>query len=42
MPATGGDGFDWENGLTVGFGALALAFGLGMALMYARRPRIAV
>ena len=42
VPATGGDGFDWENGLTVGFGALALAFGLGMALMYARRPRIAV
>ena len=42
VPATGGNGFDWENGLTVGFGALALAFGLGMALMYARRPRIAV
>ena len=43
-PATDGDGFtfDWENGLTVGFGALALAFGLGIALMYMRRPRIAV
>jgi hypothetical protein len=37
-----GDGFGWDNGLTVALGALVLAFGAGIALMYTRRPRIAV
>ncbi len=44
VPATDGDGFsfDWANGLTVGIGALAFALAIGLALMYMRRPRIAV
>ena len=38
------DGFavDWENGFTIGLGALAIALALGIAAAYLRRPRIAL
>ena len=39
--ASGGSGFEWNDGLTVGIGALVLALGLGLALGYLRRPRLA-
>jgi hypothetical protein len=43
-PASTGDGvtLDWENGLTIGIGALAFALALGLGVAYMRRPRIAV
>jgi hypothetical protein len=42
--ATADDGFavDWENGVTIGLGALAIALALGFAVAYMRRPRIAL
>ena len=44
VPASTGDGvtLDWENGLTIGIGALAFALALGLGVAYMRRPRIAV
>ena len=40
--ASGGDsGFEWNDALTVGIGGLVLALGLGLALGYLRRPRLA-
>jgi hypothetical protein len=43
-PVTDGDGFtvDWESGLPIGVGALALVLALGLAVTYLRRPRIVV
>ena len=41
---TADDGFalDWENGVTVGLGGLAIVLALALALSYTRRPRIAL
>jgi hypothetical protein len=38
------DGFavDWENGITIGLGALAAALALAIAAAYLRRPRVAL
>ena len=36
-----GSTFEWNDALTVGIGALVLALGLGLALGYLRRPRLA-
>ena len=41
LASGGGSGFEWNDGLTVGIGALVLALGLGLALGYLRRPRLA-
>ena len=42
-PASSGGGstVEWNEALTVGIGAVVLALGLGLALGYVRRPRIA-
>ena len=42
-PVAGSDRItiEWQDGLTVGLGALALALALGLAVTYVRRPRIA-
>ena len=36
-----GSTFEWNDALTVGIGALVLVLGLGLALGYLRRPRLA-
>jgi hypothetical protein len=36
-----GSTVDWNEALMVGFGALVLVLGLGLAIVYLRRPRIA-
>ncbi len=36
-----GSTVDWNEALMVGFGALVLVLGLGLAIGYLRRPRIA-
>jgi hypothetical protein len=43
-PVTADDGFalDWENGITVGLGALVLGLALALAITYMRRPRVAM
>jgi len=41
LASGGGSGFEWNDGLTVGIGALVLALGFGLALGYLRRPRLA-
>jgi hypothetical protein len=43
-PVTDSDGFtvDWENGLVVGGGTLAIVLALALALAYMRRPKIAI
>lgn len=40
--ADNGSAVDWDNGLTIGLGALALALALGIAVALLRRPRIAL
>ena len=39
--ASSGSTVEWNEALTVGIGALVLALGLGLALGYLRRPRLA-
>lgn len=39
--AGGGSTFEWDDALTMGIGGLVLAIGLGLALGYLRRPRLA-
>ena len=39
--SSSGSTFEWNDALTVGIGALVLALGLGLALGYLRRPRLA-
>jgi hypothetical protein len=39
--ASSGSSFEWNDALTVGIGGLVLALGLGLALGYLRRPRLA-
>ena len=41
LASGGGSTLEWNDGLTVGIGALVLALGLGLALGYLRRPRLA-
>jgi hypothetical protein len=38
------DGFvlDWDEGFTIGLGALAIALALGFAVAFLRRPRVAL
>ena len=40
--ADNGSAVDWDNGFTIGLGALALALALGIAVALLRRPRIAL
>jgi hypothetical protein len=37
-----GSTVEWNDALTVGIGALVLVLGLGLALGYLRRPRLAI
>ena len=39
--SSSGSTFEWNDALTVGIGALVLVLGLGLALGYLRRPRLA-
>lgn len=39
--AGSGSTFEWDDALTIGIGALVLALGLGLAVGYLRRPRLA-
>jgi hypothetical protein len=43
-PVTADDGFalDWENGITVGLGALVLGLAVALGITYMRRPRVAM
>ena len=41
LASGGGSGVEWNDTLTVGIGGLVLALGLGLALGYLRRPRLA-
>jgi hypothetical protein len=41
LGSSGGSSFEWNDALTVGIGGLVLALGLGLALGYLRRPRLA-
>ena len=41
LASSAGSGFEWNDALTVGIGGLVLALGLGLALGYLRRPRLA-
>lgn len=40
-PVSGGSTVEWNDGLTLGIGALVLGLALGLGLGYLRRPRIA-
>lgn len=40
--AVADDGRDWDGLMTVGFGAIVLGLGLGLAFGYLRRPRLAL
>ena len=40
--SNGGSTVEWNDALTVGIGALVLVLGLGLALGYLRRPRLAI
>lgn len=41
VSADGGSTFDWDSALRLGAGAIVLALGLGLALGYLRRPKLA-
>jgi hypothetical protein len=41
LASSGGSTIEWNEAVTVGIGALVLLLGLGLALGYLRRPRIA-
>ena len=41
LASSSGSSFEWNDALTVGIGGLVLALGLGLALGYLRRPRLA-
>lgn len=40
-PAAGRSAIEWDGALTVGVGAFVLVLGLGLAVGYRRRPRLA-
>ena len=41
MSNDSGSTVEWSQALMVGFGALVLVLGLGLAIGYLRRPRLA-